>query len=91
MSLCPICCDKKIDDNIDNSCRVCNNKTCKNCFTKILMMDKNFTFITLRNLPVIYECCFCKSSNRLKKFDDNIKNQSIEILEKKLNIIKISK
>ena len=55
------------------------------------MMDKNFTFITLRNLPVIYECCFCKSSNRLKKFDDNIKNQSIEILEKKLNIIKISK
>ena len=30
---------------------------------------------------------FCKSSNRLKKFDDNIKNQSIEILEKKLNII----
>jgi hypothetical protein len=55
------------------------------------MMDKNFTFITLRNLPIIYECCYCKSSNRFKKIDDNIKNQSIDILEKKLNIVKISK
>ncbi len=74
MSFCPICCDKKIDDNIDNACRVCNNKTCNRCFTNILMMDKNFTFIALRNLPIIYECCFCKSSNRLKSSMTIFKN-----------------
>jgi hypothetical protein len=91
MSFCSICCDKKIDDNNDNICRICNNKTCNSCFTNILMMDKDFTFCILKQLPLIYECCYCKSSNRLKHFDNNIQNHSIEILEKKLNIIKISK
>ncbi len=91
MSVCSICYNKKIDDNIDNTCRVCNNKTCNSCFTNILMMDENFTFCILKQLPLIFKCAFCKSDNRLKHFDNNIQNHSIEILEKKLNIIKISK
>ena len=90
MSVCSICCDKKIDDNNIN-CRVCRNSTCNNCFANILLSDENFTFCIIKNLPIIYNCCYCKSGNRLQENNNNIQQELIEILEKKLNIIKISK
>ncbi len=88
--LCSICYEETIDDNTDNNCRVCNNKTCSSCFTRILMMDDNFIFCIIKHLPIIYICCYCKSNNRLKAFNDDIKERSIKILEDRLNVIKIN-
>ena len=88
--LCTICYN---DNNIKNeyNCRVCNNSVCNNCFSNILLTDENFNFYIIKNLPIIYRCSFCNSNNRMKLFDNNIQHELIKILEKKLNIKKISK
>ena len=88
---CSICYDYNINDNCEYTCRICSKKPCDNCLGKILLSDKNFTFCIIKNLPIIYSCCFCKTENRLRNFDNDIKQEVIKTLEIKLNIIKIYK
>ena len=90
MSSCSICYD---DNKIKNdfNCRTCNNSVCNNCFANILLSDENFTFCIIKNLPIIYNCCYCKSGNRLQENNNEIKKELIEILETKLNIQKMFK
>ncbi len=88
---CPICFDKNINDDCEITCRVCSKKPCNSCFSNILLSDENFTFCIIKNLPIIYNCCFCKSGNKLQENNNDIQQEVIKILEKKLNIIKICK
>ncbi len=85
---CSIC----YDGNFNTvKCRVCKHSTCNTCFYNILLSDENFTFCIIKNLPIIYNCCYCKSGNKLQNFNNEIQQEVIKILEKKLNIIKICK
>lgn len=90
MESCSICYDdNKIKNNIN--CRVCNNSVCNSCFANILFSDENLTFCIIKQLPIIYNCCYCKSGNRFKENSIEIQHELIEILEKKLNIKKMFK
>ena len=79
------------NNNNNINCRVCRNSTCNNCFANILLSDENFTFCIIKNLPIIYNCCYCKSGNRLQENNNEIQHELIKILEKKLNIQKMFK
>ena len=86
---CSICYDNNFNTTV--KCRVCKHSTCNNCFANILLSDENFTFCIIKNLPIIYNCCYCKSGNRLQENNKEIQHELIEILEKKLNINKMFK
>ena len=85
--MCSICYDDNKIKN-DYNCRTCNNSVCNSCFSNILLSDENFTFCIIKNLPIIYNCCYCKSGNRLQENNNEIQHELIKILEKKLNIQK---
>ena len=84
---CTICYDNDINNYIN--CRVCSKSICNNCLANILLSDENFTFCIIKNLPIIYHCCYCKSGNILQNNDKDIQTEIIDILEKNLNIKKI--
>ena len=73
----------------DLSSIIQNYQTCQFYIINNLYIINNVCII--KNLPIIYSCCFCKTENRLRNFDNDIKQEVIKTLENKLNIIKIYK
>ena len=78
---CAICLDDIINKN--NSCNICNNGVCDNCYVKMIERNYNEFFES----DIIYACPFCKKENfkKWKVIDQDIIVSYFTINEYKQN------